>query len=37
MMVRKYNCGVEALIDVAGGKWKPLIIYHLLSEKKRFN
>lgn len=36
-MVRKYNCGVEALIDVAGGKWKPLIIYHLLSEKKRFN
>lgn len=31
-----YNCPVEATIDVAGGKWKPIIVYHLLSGTKRF-
>ncbi|QEW22613.1 putative HTH-type transcriptional regulator YybR [Marinibacterium anthonyi] len=31
-----YNCPVEATVDVAGGKWKPLIIYHLMDGPKRF-
>jgi DNA-binding HxlR family transcriptional regulator len=31
-----YQCAVEATVDVAGGKWKPVIVYHLLSGTKRF-
>ncbi|GHO79227.1 putative HTH-type transcriptional regulator YybR [Ktedonobacter sp. SOSP1-85] len=33
---KAYSCPVEATVDVIGGKWKSLIIYHLLAEKKRF-
>ncbi len=32
----RYNCPVEATIDVIGGKWKIIIIHHLLSGTKRF-
>ncbi|GHB26563.1 winged helix-turn-helix transcriptional regulator [Salinicola rhizosphaerae] len=32
----EYRCTVEATVAIAGGKWKPLIIYHLLSGTKRF-
>lgn len=31
-----YSCPVEATLDVIGGKWKGVILYHL-SETRRFN
>ena len=29
-------CGLDAALAVMGGKWKPLILYHLSSGPKRF-
>ena len=29
-------CGLDVALAVMGGKWKPLIIYHLNSGPKRF-
>ncbi|MDB6064005.1 MAG: transcriptional regulator, HxlR family [Pedosphaera sp.] len=31
------NCPVKATVDVLGGKWKPLILYHLKLGPQRFN
>lgn len=31
------GCPVEATLDVIGGKWKGIILHHLLSETTRFN
>lgn len=31
------GCPVETLLNLIGGKWKPLIIYHLLKDMRRFN
>jgi len=32
----KYTSGIEAALDVIGGKWKPLIMYALNDETLRF-
>jgi DNA-binding HxlR family transcriptional regulator len=32
-----YRNGVEVTLDVIGGKWKSVILYHLMTGKKRTN
>lgn len=34
---KKYKCSLEASMDVLGGKWRSLIIWHLLDKKLRFS
>ncbi len=35
MAEKQYRCGLEAALDVVGGKWKVLILWHL-NETRRF-
>ena len=34
---RDEGCPVEATLDLIGGKWKGVVLYHLMGGKKRFN
>ncbi len=36
MTSRPYVCGLEAALDVVGGKWKTMILWHLNLEPRRF-
>ncbi|VVS94272.1 winged helix-turn-helix transcriptional regulator [Desulfoluna spongiiphila] len=36
MANRVPNCPVEQALGLIGGKWKGIILYHLMTEKKRF-
>lgn len=33
--MKQYNLGIEATLEILGGKWKALIVYLLMSGKKR--
>jgi len=35
-MARRYQCGLDAAMDVIGGKWKALILWALHTEERRF-
>jgi len=34
---RKFNCTIEASMCFIGGKYKPLILWHLIEGTKRFS
>ena len=36
MNKRNYGCGLEAALDVVGGKWKVLVLWHLAPQPRRF-
>ena len=36
MRRRPYGCGIEAALAVVGGKWKPIVLWHLSGDPRRF-
>lgn len=37
MPASTYRCGIEAVLDLVGGKWKLLILYYLSHRRLRFS
>ncbi|WP_442915155.1 winged helix-turn-helix transcriptional regulator [Marinicauda sp. Alg238-R41] len=35
-MTNPFTCGLDAVLFVMGGKWKPLIVYHLAQQTLRY-
>jgi DNA-binding HxlR family transcriptional regulator len=35
MSEKNFSCGLEAVLAILGGKWKPLIVFHLAGGAKR--
>ena len=35
MTEASFQCGLEAVLAILGGKWKPLIVYHLAGGSRR--
>nr|WP_111298396.1 helix-turn-helix domain-containing protein [Paracoccus saliphilus] len=35
-MTHPFTCGLDAVLFVVGGKWKPLIVYHLAHRTLRY-
>ncbi|ONI42217.1 hypothetical protein AN639_02060 [Candidatus Epulonipiscium fishelsonii] len=33
MSEKVFNCGMELTLDIIGGKWKPIIIFHVGNKK----
>lgn len=33
---RTFTCGLDAALAIIGGKWKPLILYHLAKDTLRY-
>lgn len=36
MSIKTNTCGLDVALSVMGGKWKPLILYHLRGNPQRF-
>ncbi|BAK72844.1 helix-turn-helix domain-containing protein [Arcobacter sp. L] len=34
---KEYECSLEAAMDVLGGKWRSIILWHLIEKKLRFS
>lgn len=37
LMIHTRECPIETVINVLGGKWKPVIYWHLIESTKRFS
>ena len=36
MTSMRFNCGLDVALSVVGGKWKPLILFHLANGARRY-
>ncbi len=36
MREETYSCGLEAALEIVGGKWKPLVLWNLAQGPRRF-